>query len=66
LKKTGKKIGFIIGPVFFMNIVTIWALILLLRQYRFSAVGIIAFVLLLLALIVIVEAYKTVKKILFV
>jgi carbon starvation protein len=66
LKKTGKKIGFIIGPVFFMNIVTIWALILLLRQYRFSAVGIIAFVLLLLALIVIVEAYKTVKKILVV
>lgn len=65
LKKTGKKIGFIIFPVFFMNIVTIWALVLLLRQYRFSAVGIIAFVLLFLALIVIVEAFKTVKKILF-
>lgn len=65
LKKIRKKIGFILFPVFFMNIVTIWALILLLRQYRLSAVGIIAIVLLSLALIVIVEAYKTVKKILF-
>lgn len=62
LKKTGRKIGFILGPAFFMNIVTIWALVLLLRQYRFSAVGIIAAVLLLLALVLIVEAYKTVKK----
>lgn len=62
LKKTGRKIGFILGPAFFMNIVTIWALVLLLLQYRFSAVGIIAAVLLLLALVLIVEAYKTVKK----
>ncbi len=65
LKKIRKKIGFILFPVFFMNIVTIWALVLLLRQYRLSAVGIIAIVLLSLALIVIFEAYKTVKKILF-
>lgn len=62
LKKTGRKIGFILGPALFMNTVTIWALVLLLRQYRFSAVGIIAAVLLLLALVLIVEAYKTVKK----
>ncbi len=63
LKKTGRKFGFILGPVFFMNIVTIWALVLLLRQYRFSAVGIIAAVLLLLALVLIFEAFKTFKKI---
>ncbi|MFZ2149395.1 MAG: carbon starvation protein A [Sedimentisphaerales bacterium] len=63
LKKTGRKMGFILGPLFFMNIVTIWALVLLLRQYRFSAVGIIAAVLLLLALVLIVEACKTIKKI---
>jgi carbon starvation protein len=63
LKKTGRRFGFILGPVFFMNIVTIWALVLLLRQYRFSAVGIIAAVLLLLALVLIVEAIKTFKKI---
>lgn len=63
LKKTGRRFGFILGPVFFMNIVTIWALVLLLRQYRFSAVGVIAAVLLLLALVLIVEAIKTFKKI---
>jgi len=62
LKKTGRRFGFILGPVFFMNTVTIWALVLLLRQYRFSAVGIIAAVLLLLALVLIVEAFKTFKK----
>jgi carbon starvation protein len=65
LKKIGKKIGFIVGPVLFMNIVTIWALVLLIRQYGHRAVGLIAIVLLLLALILIVEAGKTVRKILF-
>jgi len=66
LKKTGKKLGFVLIPVFFMNIVTIWALVVLLRQYRFSAVGIIAAVLLLLALVLIVEAGRTIKKVIFV
>jgi carbon starvation protein len=63
LKKTGRKLGFVLGPMFFMNIVTVWALVVLLRRYGFSAVGIIAAVLLLLAIVFIVEAYKTVKKI---
>lgn len=63
LKRTGKKIGFIIGPVLFMNIVTIWALVLLLRQKdSSSAVRVIAAVLLLLAIVLIVEAAKTVRK----
>ena len=62
LKKTGRKLGFILGPLFFMNIITVWALVLLLGQYRFSVIGIIAAVLLLLAMVLIVEAYKTVKK----
>jgi len=63
LKKTGRKMGFVLLPVFFMNIVTIWALVLLLRQYGFSAVGVIAAILLLLALVVIFEAGKTVRKV---
>lgn len=63
LKKSGKKIGFILGPVLFMNIVTIWALLLLLRQYGWSAVGVIAAILLLLALVLIVEAWRTVRKV---
>jgi carbon starvation protein len=65
LKKIGKKIGFIIGPVVFMNTVTIWGLILLLRQDSSKAVRIIAAVLLLLALVLIVEAFKTARKIIF-
>jgi carbon starvation protein len=64
LKKTGRKFGFIIMPVFFMNIVTIWALVVLLRRYRFSTIGIIAALLLLLAVVLIFEAFRTVKKIL--
>jgi len=63
LNKTGRKIGFILGPVLFMNIVTIWALILLLRQYRFSTVGVIAAVLFLLALVLIVEVCRTIRKV---
>jgi carbon starvation protein len=63
LKKTGRKSGFIIGPMLFMNIVTISALVLLLRQHKLSIVGIIAGVLLLLALILIVEACKTIRKV---
>jgi len=63
LNKTGRKIGFILGPVLFMNVVTIWALILLLRQYRFSAVGVIAAVLFLLALVLIVEVCRTIRKV---
>jgi carbon starvation protein len=65
LKKIGKKIGFIVGPVVFMNTVTIWGLLLLLQQNSSLAVRIIAAVLLLLALVLIVEAFKTARKIIF-
>jgi hypothetical protein len=47
----------------FMNVMTVAALILLLLKYKFSAVGIIAGILLLLALILVAEAYKTVRKV---
>ena len=63
LKNIGKKRHFVIIPMLFMNVMTIWALVLLLVQYKFSAIGIIAAILLLLALILIMEAYKTVMKI---
>ncbi|HUT31624.1 MAG TPA: carbon starvation CstA family protein [Sedimentisphaerales bacterium] len=63
LKKTGKRIGFIIGPMLFMNVVTLWALVLLVARDGFSAVGIIAMVLLLLAVLLITEAFRTVRKI---
>jgi carbon starvation protein len=66
LKKTSKKTGFVLGPMFFMNVMTVWALVLLLLRYRFSVVGIIAAVLLLLAIILIIEACRTIKKVIFV
>jgi len=63
LKKIGKKFGFVLGPMVFMNVMTLWALVLLLKQYRFSAIGIIAGILLLLAVVLLFESYKTVRKI---
>ncbi len=63
LKKTGKKAGFVLVPMLFMNIMTIWALVLLLNQYRFTLIGIIAGILLLLAIVLIVEACNIFKKI---
>ncbi len=63
LDKTKKKFGFIIAPVIFLNIATIWSLVLLLKQYGFSPIGIIAGILLILAIVLIVEACKIFKKI---
>jgi carbon starvation protein len=63
LRKTGRKTGFVLGPMFFMNVMTIWALVSLLLRYRFSAVGIIAAILLLLAIVLIIEACRTIKKV---
>ena len=62
LKKTGRKAGFVLGPMVFMNVMTLVALVLLLKQYKLSAVGIIAGILLLLGLVLVVEAYRTVKR----
>jgi carbon starvation protein len=62
LHKTKRKYGFIVAPVIFLNIVTIWALILLLKQYKFSTIGVIAGVLLLLAFVLIVETFRIFKK----
>ncbi len=62
LHKTKRKFGFIIIPVVFLNVVTIWAIVLLLKQYGFSTIGIIAGILLLLALVLIVETIKTFIK----
>ncbi|MBN2270295.1 MAG: hypothetical protein JXN61_06760 [Sedimentisphaerales bacterium] len=63
LKKTGKKAGFVLAPMVFMNIMTIWALVLLLKQYRVSAIGIIAAVLLALSGLLIVEAAITLRRV---
>jgi carbon starvation protein len=63
LKKTGKKAGFVLAPMAFMNVMTIWAIVLLLIQYKITIVGIIAAILLVMALILIIESVRTVSKI---
>jgi carbon starvation protein len=65
LKKMGKKCLFVLGPMVFMNVMTVWALVLLLNKYRLSAVGVIAGVLLVLALVLVVEAVRTITKAVF-
>jgi carbon starvation protein len=62
LKKTGRRMAFVLGPMIFMNIMTLTALVMLLKQYKLSAVGVIAGILLVLASVLVVEAYKTVKR----
>ncbi|MBI2441284.1 MAG: carbon starvation protein A [Lentisphaerae bacterium] len=59
LKKMGKGIGFILVPMLFMLGMTVWALGLLISQYRLSSVGIIAMLLFVLAALLIVEAVRT-------
>ncbi len=62
LKKTGRKTFFIIVPMIFMNVTTLTALVILLTKYKLSAVGIIAGILLLLGLVLVFEAYRTVRR----
>lgn len=63
LKKTGKKAGFVLAPMVFMNFVTIWALVLLLKKYGVSAIGTIAAMLLGLSGLLIVEAAVTLRRV---
>lgn len=59
LKKTGRPAGFVLAPMAFMVVMTVWALVQLLGQYQFSAIGIIAGVLLAMALVLVAEACRT-------
>lgn len=67
LAKSGKKAVFTIIPMIFMFIVTLSALGLLIKNYLFGAtpnylLGVIAVVLFVLAIVLIVEAYRTLRK----
>ncbi|MFH1476635.1 MAG: carbon starvation protein A [Verrucomicrobiota bacterium] len=62
LKKIGKPVGFILGPMIFMLGMTVWALVMLIVQYRLSLIGIIAMLLFVLALLLIVEAARTLGR----
>ena len=59
LRKEGKKTGFLLLPMVFMVVMTVWALVMLVGQYKLSTIGLIALALLLLALLLIWEAFRT-------
>lgn len=61
LRKLGKRIGFLIGPLVFMTVATLYALVLLIQQYGLSAIGLIAVVLLVMALLLIAESFRTIR-----
>jgi carbon starvation protein len=63
MKKAGKRVMFLLLPMVFMNVMTIWGLVMLLLRYRASTVGLIAAVLLVLAAVVIFEAVRTIKQV---
>ncbi|MDP2928075.1 MAG: carbon starvation CstA 5TM domain-containing protein [Candidatus Omnitrophota bacterium] len=58
LKKKGKSVWFVLLPMLFMLVMTLWALVMVIRQYKFSLLGIIGGILLLLAVFLILEAIK--------
>ncbi|MGE5432796.1 MAG: carbon starvation protein A [Syntrophomonadaceae bacterium] len=60
LKKEEKKAGFIVLPMVFMVVMTIWALILLINDYGFSAIGILSIMLMGLAFVLIYETVRVV------
>lgn len=58
LKKRGKQFWFVVLPMIFMLGITLWALFLVIMQYKLSLLGFIGDVLMLLAILLIVEAIQ--------
>lgn len=61
LRKKGKKFLFLILPMFFMIVVTLWTLFSLVLKYKFSIVGIISFFLIILSFALIFETIRSLK-----
>ena len=61
LKKKNKHNWFVVIPMVFMLGMTLWALVLVILQYKFSLLGIIGIVLLFLAVLLIIEALNIFK-----
>lgn len=58
LKKKGKHIWFVVIPMVFMLVMTLWALLLVIIQYKLSLIGFIGAILLFLAMMLIFEAIE--------
>ena len=59
LRRSKRKTGFLWLPLAFMTLATLYALVLLIRQYGVSLIGVIAIVLMVMSLLLIVEAIRT-------
>jgi len=62
LRKIGRGNLFVLWPMAFMIGMTVWALVLLITSYRFSAIGIIAAVLLVMAAVLVCEAFIALRR----
>jgi len=65
LRKKGKPFWFVVLPMIFMLAMTLWALFIIILQYKFSLLGFIGAILLFLSIFLILEAveiFKTNKK----
>ena len=60
-KRKGKKTLFIALPMVFMLSMTLWALAQLIYQSGFTMIGIISALLLVLAIVLVFEAFKIVR-----
>jgi len=58
LKKKGKPIWFVVLPMIFMLAMTLWALFIIILQYKFSLLGFIGGILLFLSVFLILETVK--------
>lgn len=58
LKKKGKPVWFVVLPMIFMLLMTLWALFIVILQYKFSLLGFIGVILLFLAVLLIREAVE--------
>jgi carbon starvation protein len=62
LRKLGKKTHFVAIPMVFMLVMTLWALAQLIYQSGFSSIGIVSAMLLMLAIVLVAEAFRIVIR----
>lgn len=63
LRQTGRKSWFVVVPMLFMNVMTVWALVQLIQHYGRTTIGLIAILLLGMALVLMVEAAVNMRHI---
>ncbi len=61
LRKGGKRTAVVLVPMVFMIVMTVWALVLLIGRYGLTVIGLIAAVLLLMALLLVRETARTLR-----